>query len=397
MGIKLIHIRSAIYRHLIMLVACVGCVLVVCLCSYGGDNSLLDHRIMPGDRLRITIMEEPEGNKVYAVAGDGAIDFPMIGRVRIVDLTIREAAELIEKQLEKDFFRDATVTVQVSEFVEGAILVVGEVNRPATIPFSGDQILTLVEVITQCGGLTDNAAGDAVRILRWKMGAGMERQIVTVDVQSMFDDLNFSGDQFLRPRDIILVPSVGEAGGNRREILALGEVGNPGFHPYSDGMDMIRAITRIGGVTHAAKMNAVRILRSDGKGGYTAIPVDLSRLLGGADMRMNIAIEPGDIIFAPSSAQATHGQIYLLGAVARPGAIPLSMDHDMTLARTILATGGFSEYANEGKVKIIRTAPDGSKQTLVINVGKILKTGAFEDDVPLQNGDVVIVPEKVFF
>ena len=40
------------------------------------------------------------------------------------------------------------------------------------------------------------------------------------------------------------------------------------------------------------------------------------------------------------------------------------------------------------------TAPDGSKKTLVVDVGRILKEGTFEEDVPLQEGDVVIVPEK---
>lgn len=357
--------------------------------------SLLNHKIMPGDRLRIHVAEQPELNKIYAVAGDGTIDFPLIGRIRVSDFMVSEAAEELSAKLEKKYFKSATVTVEISEFVEGAILVMGEVRTPGSISFSGDQTLTLIEAIMQRGGFTGNAAGNEVRILRWKIGAGMERRILTVDVQSMFDTLDFREDQFLRPRDIIMVPSREEASEGRKEFLALGEVGNPGFHDYSKGMNMIRAITRIGGILPSAQMNAVRILREDGRGGYVAIPVDVSRLLGGADMTMNVNIEPGDILFVPSSGQARQGEIYLLGAVAKPGVIALSMNKKVTLARTILAHGGFGEYANQGKVKILRTAPDGTKQTLVVNVGRILETGAFEDDVPLQNEDVIIVPERI--
>ena len=53
-----------------------------------------------------------------------------------------------------------------------------------------------------------------------------------------------------------------------------------------------------------------------------------------------------------------------------------------------------TQFANPGKVQVQRTAPDGSKKTLLVDVGRIYKQGAFEEDVPLLDGDVVIVPEK---
>jgi hypothetical protein len=45
-------------------------------------------------------------------------------------------------------------------------------------------------------------------------------------------------------------------------------------------------------------------------------------------------------------------------------------------------------------VKVLRTAPDGTKQTLIVDPGSILKSGDFDRDVPLRDGDVVIVPER---
>ncbi|MGD9875007.1 MAG: SLBB domain-containing protein [Kiritimatiellia bacterium] len=352
------------------------------------------HRILPGDRLSIILDEQPELNAEYAVAGDGTIDFPMIGRIHVAELTTEAAADLIENELEGKYFKDATVRVNVSEFVEGAILMLGALNQPGTIPYKGDRNITLLEAIASCGGLSEQAAGNEVRILRWKPGGGMERQVITVDVQAMTQNMDFSNDQFLRPRDIVMVPTL-DATQAREEFLALGQLGNPGFYPYSENMDVIRAITRAGGLTMHAQMGAARLLRRKADGAYEAITLDLSRLFGGGDMSMNYPILPGDIIFVPTQGQASGGVVYILGAVMNQGAVELPLEQQVTLAKTVLKAGGFTKFANENKVKVLRTAPDGTKQTLIVDVGEILKTGLFENDIPLKAEDVIIVPEKI--
>lgn len=353
-------------------------------------------RIMAGDRLRIEVREAPDMNSTYAVAGDGTIDFPLIGRTQIEDRTTEEIAAILEEELTASYFREANVSVNVSDYVEGSILVLGEVSRPGEIAFRGDQILTLVEAISKQGGLTREAAGTEVRIIRWKPGGTMERQIITVDVQSMMETMDFSNDQFLRPRDMIVVPKLGEGEG-AREFLVLGEVSDPGFHPYSDNLDVIRAITRAGGFNRFARLESGRLLRqTDDTGDYSPISIDLSRLFGGADMSMNINIQPGDILFVPSKEQASRGTVYMLGAVNNPGPMSLPLDQSMTLAQAILNSGGIDEFGNDSKVKVLRDAPDGTKQTIEVDVGKILKTGLFEEDLPLRAGDVVIVQERIF-
>jgi protein involved in polysaccharide export with SLBB domain len=257
-----------------------------------------------------------------------------------------------------------------------------------------DDMLTLTEAISMCQGLTTKAAGREVRILRLRPGSGIDRQVIKVDVQHMFETLDFRDDQYLRPRDFIVVPTLGGATADS-EFLVLGDVAKPGFHPYSKDLDVIRAVTLAGGASRLAKWAWARLLRHDSAGSYNVIPIDLSRLFGAADMSMNVKVQPGDILFIPSSEQASRGQVYLLGEVAKPGAVFLPLDQDMTLAKTILDAGGFAKFANGSKVKILRTAPDGSKQTMIADVESVLKTGDFDQDIPLVSGDVIIVPEKM--
>jgi polysaccharide biosynthesis/export protein len=109
---------------------------------------------------------------------------------------------------------------------------------------------------------------------------------------------------------------------------------------------------------------------------------------------MNLVAAAGDIFFVPSTRNLIRAQVYLLGEVNQAGAVSLGSGPNATVARLILAQGGTTQYANTSRVQIQRTAPDGSKKTMVVDVGRILKQGSFEEDVPLQDGDVIIVPEK---
>jgi len=350
-------------------------------------------RILAGDRLNISVREQLDMAKVYAVAGDGSIDFAFAGRVVIAELTSDEASRKLESVLESRYFKEANVTISIANFVEGDVLVTGAIRSPGNLPFRGDSILTLMEAISRSGGLAENAAGDRVRILRWLPGGSMERQSIEVNVRKMLDTMDFSADQYLRPRDIVLVPSRGEEDG-RNEFLALGEVKSPGFHPYSANMDVIKAVTKVGGLGEFADWTSARILRPRPNGEYALIPLDLGRLFGAADMSMNLDLQAGDIFFVPSIRNLVRAQIYLLGEVIQPGAVAISPGPNATVARLILDRGGITEFANAGKVQIQRTAPNGSKKTMVVDVARILKKGTFEEDVPLQDGDVVIVPEK---
>ncbi len=398
-------ITSRILRaHLVALVG------LLYLCLFGatvahGAPTLTDIKpseqkarpIMAGDRLRIVVAEDESLSKTYSVAGDGTIDFGFIGRTVVDNETPDVVAERLKKLLEQSYYKKATVSVNVEEFVEGSVLMTGALKAPGSLEFKGDQILTLMEAIAMSGGLMPQADAKNVRILRWRPGGGLDRQIITIDVKAMVETLDFGSDQYLRPRDMVFVPTLG-AGDNAAEILALGEFGEPGFHPYQPNMDMIRAVAKAGGLTREARMDAVRLLRPSGPGGeYQAIPVDLSRLFGSADMQMNIPIQPGDILFAPTAAQSSGGRVYLLGEVANPGIYPLPLQGEATLARLLLTNGGLGKFANPSRVKIQRAAPDGRRESLEVDVGRILKTGSFEDDVPLRDEDVVIVPERGIF
>ena len=347
-----------------------------------------------GDRLLIEVQEASDLNGIYPVAGDGTIDFRYVGRLIVEGLTLDAAAVTLRQQLEKSYFKKATIRLEISEYVDGNLLILGAVRSPGMVPYRGGDIVTLLEAIVGAGGMTDRAAGDQVKIFRWKPGGSMEREVIQVDLRKMLADFDFSKDQYLRPRDIIVVPELGLQDG-ASEFLALGEFGKPGFHPHAGNVDMIRAVVAAGGLTREARLDTMRILRPDGTGNYSLIPVDLSRLFGAADMSMNVPVLAGDILFLPSATSSAGGRVYFLGEIDQPGMYPLPVSGETTLARTILQRGGLSKFSNGRSVRLQRTSPDGTQQVLIVDVEEVLKTGKFDKDVPLQNEDVIIIPPKI--
>jgi len=89
------------------------------------------------------------------------------------------------------------------------------------------------------------------------------------------------------------------------------------------------------------------------------------------------------------------GVIYILGRVNRPGPIALPRDEQFTMTKAMLACGGADTFGNTAKVQVIRYCEDGKKYKTFVNVQRIMERGEFEKDLPLQNGDWILVPEKI--
>ena len=88
------------------------------------------------------------------------------------------------------------------------------------------------------------------------------------------------------------------------------------------------------------------------------------------------------------------GVVYVLGNVGRPGPLMLPRDQVFTLTKVIIAAGGISTFGNGAQVRILRYDSSGKKFETRVNVDRIMKRGEFEKDIPIENGDWIIVPEK---
>jgi polysaccharide export outer membrane protein len=125
-----------------------------------GDAS--DYRLGSGDKLRITVYNEPALTGEYSVTPAGAVAFPLIGAIAVADRSIEEVTADIEKRLGSGYVRDARVSIEVLNFRPFYIL--GEVNRPGEYAYSSG--LTVEKAVALAGGFTYRANSRVVFVRR---------------------------------------------------------------------------------------------------------------------------------------------------------------------------------------------------------------------------------------
>jgi len=112
-----------------------------------------EYRMGPGDQLRISVFGEAELTGQFVVGSQGTVSYPLIGDVRAAGLTIGEFSQALSEALRNGYVRQATVTVEVTNYRPFYIL--GEVSNPGTFPYSAD--LTVMNAVATAGGFTYRA------------------------------------------------------------------------------------------------------------------------------------------------------------------------------------------------------------------------------------------------
>ncbi len=93
--------------------------------------------------------------------------------------------------------------------------------------------------------------------------------------------------------------------------------------------------------------------------------------------------------------------VSVMGAVKKPTTIDLNKNKVTTIFEAISMAEGFLDVASKNNIQIIRTASDGTKEYITVQMDKLikkLKSGKVEVEgkLAVKPGDVIMVPERVF-
>lgn len=126
------------------------------------------YQVAAGDKLRITVFDEPTLTGDYQIGDDGAVAFPLIEPVRATGLNTAELADTISRELQKGgYVLVPRVAIEVTEHRPFYIL--GEVAKPGEYPYSGE--LTLNQAVAKAGGFTARANKRVVKLQRQSSSA----------------------------------------------------------------------------------------------------------------------------------------------------------------------------------------------------------------------------------
>lgn len=87
-------------------------------------------------------------------------------------------------------------------------------------------------------------------------------------------------------------------------------------------------------------------------------------------------------------------QVRVIGEAVKPTAIPYRSH--MTLLDVMIATQGLTRFAAGNRAVIVRHLPDGTETTIHVHLASLLNDGNIKDNVEMQPGDTLIIPESWF-
>jgi polysaccharide export outer membrane protein len=246
-------------------------------------------RVGPRDVVEIKVFQDPSLNTRTQIAEDGRINMPLLGKVEVGGQTTTQIEAHIKALLEAKYITKADVSVQIVEYGNKPISVVGAVTRPGSIGATAN--ITLIQAITQAGGLAPGY-GKTLYVLRTGQN-GLTEQI-SIDIEDLLVNGNSDLNLPLAPNDVINVPV-----DTPIMVYVLGEVMHPGVVQFrrSQTPTLLQALAGAGGPTDRAS-KTVRIKRMT-NGQSQTITVDFKKISRG-----NKADEPlfdNDTIYVNAS------------------------------------------------------------------------------------------------
>ena len=176
-----------------------------------GERIIDPDYVLQGDIENANIRREEVS---YFVGKDSLVKVPMIGSVKLKDLTTREAEVLLEKEFSK-FYKDPYVVVK---FKNKRVIVLG--NTGGQVINLENEDMTLLEVLALAGGLPEDSKANNIRLIRGDLN-DPEVQIIdlsTIEGMMTADLKIYSGDI------IYIEPVVRGFSKGSRDILPLASI-----------------------------------------------------------------------------------------------------------------------------------------------------------------------------
>jgi len=191
-----------------------------------------------------------------------------------------------------------------------------------------------------------------------------------------------------------------------QRVMVTGAVVNPGAHEVIGPRTLLEMLGKAGGLVDKPEMkagnlvyvtqhqNASALMKAVAKvpnPSQTSKPgtvvIDLRRLLSGEELKLNIPIQNGDVIYVPPARMA-----FVLGAVKKPGQVPVK--DNLTVTQAIAVTEGQDPVLSSNRVTILRFDEQGERITRDVNLKSIIS--GQEPDPVLKENDIVFVHESGF-
>lgn len=267
-----------------------------------------DTAIIPGDRIRIRMQEDPDVEYFGEVSAAGTIPVPYLGEFPVTGMTPDEAEAALSDELCDELYNKATISITLVKKALGKVYVYGAVKHPGVVEIPDVGGLTVLQLITAIGGLSRWSAPEEAFILR-RDRLGEPRKKLPLALDEIFESAvpNTEKDVRLQPNDIVCIPGI--SGGlfdflsvEEAEVFIVGEVRSEEtivtFAP-GERRTLFRAILKSGGFNKFAKTDSVKVVRYTEDGTRKEFEIDASAIVEKGQLNKDMTLKQGDMIIVP--------------------------------------------------------------------------------------------------
>jgi len=160
-----------------------------------------EYQIGEGDVLQVAVWGEPSASvQSVTVRTDGKISMPLIKEVQVAGLTPAQVEATVQDQLGK-IIKSPDVTVIVVQINSKKIYLTGAVKREGPLKYT--YRMTVLQAISEAGGLTDYAKRKKIYVLHHENGREYK---LPFDYTAVLKGERMEQNIFLSPGDHIVVP-----------------------------------------------------------------------------------------------------------------------------------------------------------------------------------------------
>lgn len=208
-----------------------------------------------GDIVHITVYQNPDLTLDARISEAGVISFPLIGQIKLGDLSVSQAEKALADSLKKGrFLNDPQVTLLVTQVKGNQASILGQVTRPGRYPLDAAD-MRFTDLLAQAGGA--QLDGSEIAVLTGVRNGKPFR--IEIDVPSLFGASGNGQDPIIQNGDVIYVARA-------PMVYIYGEVQRPGQVRLERAMTVRQALAAGGGPSLRGTEKGLALHRRDADG-----------------------------------------------------------------------------------------------------------------------------------
>lgn len=326
------------------------------------------YRLGPGDEVWVSLWGRLCEEHVLRVDGEGNVQFPKVGAVRVGGLTYAQARALIQARAESITGVSAAVSMGRMRAVE--VFVVGEVERPGTVtlsPLSG-----VVHALMAAGGPTPLGS---LRAVSHRRGG---RSVGTLDLYAFLQAQETVEGPPLQSGDVVVVPKAPKL------VQLHGKVRRPAIYELRGAEGLRALLAYAGGLDAEADAGRIRVDRTLENRSRVTLDASL------ASPDQDLILQDGDVVRVYPLSSELSNKVSLYGHVYQPGTY--TFREGMRAADLLGSAERLKPEVDLDYAVVLRHSGDARMPAVVpFRPGEALSIPDSQENLPLEPRDEVYV------